>query len=92
MFSGILFPNSDAPHGLSGKLTDHFGDSNLSEVELASDSLKFSKCYERRSDMIRYAFSKCGTIWIGTYDGPVTGGGLTRCIITKTTEEELLLP
>lgn len=84
LFSGIIAPSPDDTDGnLFGVLQDHWGVSNLTEIEFSEKTLNFIKQYETRNDKIRYSFeTKIGNVWIGTYHGNMVGHGFAKCLIT----------
>lgn len=87
MFSGIIFPDPDTPSALAGVMVDDFGDSVLTQVVILPDSFSFTKKYERRPDLIHYAFRKEGSLWVGGYTGSATGRGGAKCIITEVPKD-----
>jgi len=87
MYSGVIYPDKyNAMGGYAGQLTDHFGDSTLSEMLVLPELVKFTKKYTRRDDLIYYQLKKVGDLWIGEYSGTATGSGTTQCIITEVNE------
>src|SRR3989344_897816 len=93
MFSGMIgTPEQNDSVTLVGRMTDHYGESILTCVQLETDSFCFTKLYEHRKDSIQYQLKKCtGGVWEGIYRGKATGSGRARCIITPV-HESFLLP
>lgn len=92
MFSGVIGPQEqNNPADLIGRMTDHYGNSILTCIQIENDSLFFTKLYEHRKDSIQYQFKKCadGT-WEGIYRGKASGSGRARCILTPVSESFLL--
>lgn len=87
MYAGVLsFPEEDHKNGL-GCLLDQYGYSNLTDVKMEDETLRFEKKYEHRKDVIFYSFKKEDNLWLGSYSGLATGNGASRCIIQPTQEE-----
>ncbi len=88
MFTGTIYEDSRNPGQLTGGLVDHYGNSDLSDVELTDTELRFTKKYQRRADQIEYVFRQNDSFgWIGTYVGPVVGSGVSRCVLTRVGED-----
>ena len=89
LFSGVI--ERDPEHlrgGYRGHLNDWFGGSELTGILLTETELCFTKKYMKRKDTIQYVFTKQDDgIWIGKYNGAVTGGGFSRCLLTPVTSE-----
>lgn len=50
-------------------MSDHWGDSLITEFVADSKSVSFIKKYKQRSDIINYSFKqKKGDIWVGTWN------------------------
>ena len=83
-FAGMIHPEQDS---VEGQLTDKFGDSVLTDVEVSvgtPETIAFTKTYTNRKDHIRYKFTrKSDDIWLGVYDGPATGKGKVNAVITN---------
>ncbi len=70
---------------LEGLMIDTYGPSDFSGV-LLDDRLSFRKYYLLTGNYVRYTYKKCGSVWIGTYEGDVVPQGPTRCFVTEITE------
>lgn len=82
MFAGSIWEDAMIPGEMLGAMQDKIGDSRLSEIEFTEDHLKFVKQYDHRLDPITYEFHRSGSIWVGKYDGPATGTGGARVVLT----------
>ena len=81
MFTGIVFPDLNSRTGMSGKMTDNFGESVLFDFEISDDKISFGKMYRGRRDCIYYTFELKNGVWIGKYEGSATGSGYATCVI-----------
>ena len=72
-------------NGYEGHLTDIFGYSLLTEIQVTKYEVSFIKMYEGRIDPIKYTLNKKpGTeLWTGTYEGEKAGSDQVNCIITE---------
>ena len=95
-FSGIIYDDPDsAMPKLIGLMQDQYGNSKLSGIgyDPENTDLIFVKKYEDRDDSIEYTFSKRDRrgVWIGKYEGELTGSGVAWCV-TNDIEDYLLKP
>ena len=91
-FAGMIHPSESEPNALAGALTDKFGDSVLSDVNIGDYEVTFAKMYMSRIDIIRCSLSKVlhlPNVWRGTYEGLATGKGQINCLITEVPVEFL---
>lgn len=93
-FSGLI--QRDPHHvlgGYKGHLSDRYGESTLTDIDLAYDMLRFNKTYTGRNYAIEYQFTlqKDGT-WLGMYISKETGAGCSRCVLAPITEEFFTVP
>lgn len=88
MYSGVIYPDEHNVLGeFAGQMSDHFGDSLLSQVVVLSEEVRFVKKYNSRDDLIDYNFTKQNGLWVGGYSGPVVGQGGAKCVITEISED-----
>ena len=89
MYHGAIWQDRDsAEPRLVGSLEDHFGTSELSNIERDDRHFAFTKRYESRDDEIRYMFDeRQGLTWIGRWSGKAVGNGISRCLITEIPDE-----
>lgn len=88
MFSGVIGPECGL---LVGRMTDHYGESELFDVVLGPKALWFTKRYVQRDDLVLYKFKKgADGIWRGTYDGRATGRGEAHCVLMEVPEDFFL--
>ena len=90
-FAGTIHLKQDRSEG---QLTDIFGYSLLTEIQVAKYEVSFVKTYAKRTDPIKYTLNKKpGTeLWIGTYEGEKAGSDQVNCIITEVPIDFLSLP
>lgn len=91
MFAGMFGSMNEHSPVFIGRMTDHYGESELTSVDLKADSLRFTKRYNHRKDSILYRFDKVadGT-WAGLFTGKATGTGQAHCILTAVPEGFLI--
>lgn len=91
MFAGVIGPERKGSKVLTGRMTDHYGGSELIDIEIEDGRILFTKVYDRRSDGISYLFKKdADGTWDGTFVGRAVGSGQARCILTIVPEDFLL--
>lgn len=89
MFSGVIAHFGGGM--LVGKMTDHYGESELFDVVLGPKALWFTKRYVHRDDLVLYKFKKgVDDVWRGTYNGRSTGKGEAHCVLTVVPEDFLM--
>lgn len=87
MFGGVIFRDPKTQE-LSGGMTDHYGESVLSNISMTETRFSFVKQYNGRGDNIAYLFEKgSGNLWIGGYQGVATGAGNSHCILTEVPDD-----
>lgn len=89
VYAGVIWrDNAKALGPLVGSITDHFGESELSNVSVTEQGIEFVKRYLKRRDTIRYVFSKKdGNTWAGEWSGDAVGSGISRCVVTEVPDE-----
>lgn len=89
MYAGLICGEERNPDRLAGGMIDHYGESTLSEIDLVPEKqFAFTKKYNRRSDSIRYNFTtRHSDLWIGTYEGPLVGRGVTHCYVKEVPKD-----
>lgn len=94
-FSGLIHRDVDCGLGsYRGYLTDRYGKSVLTDIELSAGTFCFSKTYKGRDYAIKYTFvfqERAGT-WVGTYNSERTGAGFSRCVLMPITNEFFQVP
>lgn len=85
MYSGIIRRHKTTGD-LSGGLTDRWGRSKLSNIQLSEDRLSFTKRYDFRP-ALEYAFVLHEGIWLGSYTGLDAGRGESWCILHEVKDE-----
>ena len=96
VFHGIIGRNPADPDGpLTGEVHDHFGEAELTEIEIHLGWFGFAKKYKDREDKIIYRFGSrhSGTFWEGEYRGePHVGIGFARCVLVEVPDDFLVAP
>ena len=93
MYSGVIYPDErNALGGFAGQMSDHFGDSQLSNVAVLPEEVRFVKKYDHRDDLIDYKFTKQNGLWVGGYSRSAVGQGGAKCVITEVSEDLFRLP
>lgn len=88
MYSGAIWEDPPGSRVLTGRTQDHFGIADLSDIHLGVREVRFKKQYGRRSYCIDYSFKlRDGSNWLGAYNSPEVGSGVTRCVITPVPDE-----
>jgi len=91
IFSGIIEPTEETVLGspvMVGRTMDQFGMAHLTNISLSDDRLSFVKKYDNRKDLILYSFAREDEgLWIGEYDGELTGKGSARCVLTPVPDQ-----
>ncbi len=87
LFSGVIAPHKDDGTTYGGELSDYFGESTLSEVEISDNTLSFLKTYKVSGYTSLYTFKRAGPLWFGSW-GSRSGSdnGCARCIVHSVTE------
>jgi hypothetical protein len=90
VYTGYIQKDAENEGVLVGEMQDFFGHSQLHKIFISDNQISFTKNYNHRMDWIVYMFTKkdCDT-WVGQYDGPATGTGISRCIVTEVNDEFL---
>jgi hypothetical protein len=92
IYSGVISINPENPAQLVGGIIDHYGESILTDIIIVEGSsaaeISFTKKYVKRPDLIRYTFKiRDGVTWVGRFDGPKVGSGVSRCLLTLIPED-----
>jgi len=93
-FSGMIYPKEEGDgQSLTGKLTDDFGCSTLSEIDIREEEITFTKKYKYRCDLIHYQMKpnhSFQNLWVGTYKGIAVGRDHFNCLIVEVPMKFLL--
>lgn len=86
-YAGAIYRPAD-PNQLVGVMTDRWGASEITNFVMTESVLCFTKKYVNRSDLIAYAFKlRDEMTWVGEYDGPEVGSGISQCVVTKVADD-----
>ena len=84
MFAGAIWEKDGK---LVGKIKDGFGLSDICDISVGDNGIRFTKKYDHKETLIHYEFGiKDGNSWVGTYEGSEAGRGVGRCILTEVPE------
>lgn len=89
MFLGTIFMDPANPKEYTGEMIDSFGTSNLFDIEITLESLKFSKRYKGRTEFIEYQFERRVNeeICFGEYSGLGVGNDKANCVIQEVLKD-----
>ncbi|MEY4731928.1 MAG: hypothetical protein RL681_874 [Candidatus Parcubacteria bacterium] len=90
MYVGAFGPDPDRGGNWHGRMNDHFGESEITNISFSERHLHFTKEYDGRSDVIHYAFAKeANGLWLGAFDGPGDMCGESKCVIAQVPDDFL---
>jgi hypothetical protein len=91
-YAGAAWMDDGPMPDLTGRMSDDFGYSELFDIHISEDEVRFSKNYKDRpagpQHHIHYVFKiRDGNSWVGEYTGERCGTGISRCFITEVPDE-----
>jgi hypothetical protein len=87
MFFGSIWFD-DQREVLTGCTQDVFGVSDLFEISISEQGIRFKKQYERTGTIVHYEFrQRDGGSWIGRYSSKAAGDGIARIVLNEVPDE-----